>query len=488
MHRAARVAGLSLNALDSIRYRYPEVWQDLLDAARRRCEALIDAAPIVAAQQEPENDRGLTPATRKKIRDATAILICGATVGEAAGEMQVSESAVHFWRSSYPGYWRTALAQALAIARRIVRLLDKSGAAPPDPAAFLKLVAAGDRWRGVASRAAAIAAPDPNKPLSGAMTLPEFYAAYYRLILEARGARTGTFDGYETALRLWAKYSGNPALKDVDQRTCAAFVAGVTKRRGKSGEPISPNTIRKACCELQGILDKAGPRGRHNRLGAGLVADVPYIERPRSRPKLPTDLFTLAEIGQWLGACHVAKLPELPNVAARTWWSALVRFLWNSGVRIGSALALEWRMIQPIDGQPGAYANLPGDCYKGGNPHRIYLNAAALAAAEEVRPCGSVKLFPWNYTATCLQRSRKSLLTGAGIPRERQFGFHGLRKALATELAPRNALLAQQQLGHAAMAVTRQHYVDPIAVASVMENLPQPVAVESGHQSVVSGQ
>jgi integrase len=72
-----------------------------------------------------------------------------------------------------------------------------------------------------------------------------------------------------------------------------------------------------------------------------------------------------------------------------------------------------------------------------------------------------------------LQRARRRVLAATGIPPARQFGFHGLRRTLLTWLASENGMIASIVAGHAG-GVTQQFYVNPSAVAALMDRVPQP--------------
>ena len=56
---------------------------------------------------------------------------------------------------------------------------------------------------------------------------------------------------------------------------------------GRKGQPISPNTIRKHCTQLQAVIVKAGPRSHeiHRRRAQSLIPEVPFFEKPRKHEK-----------------------------------------------------------------------------------------------------------------------------------------------------------------------------------------------------------
>ena len=332
--------------------------------------------------------------------------------------------------------------------------------------------------------------PSSGGSLCPTMSLCEFFEAYFcPVYLEAVKVKPTTVNEYRTAIGRWAEITGDPPLSQIDARLAAKFVAADARKPGRRGERISPNTIRKHCVELQMILKLAGPRSRDCRLAAtedGLFGfdqyrrprSAPWFNPPPVRDKLPTDCFTLDEIRAWLAACEHATRPAGLGFAPGLWWQCLVRFLYNSGLRIGSALDLRRAWVHQKDGI--SWAEIPSDSYKQGRPHLIYLAESALAALSALPTSDLV--FPWPHTHVHLQHCRISLLKHAGLPPDRLFGFHGLRKALASQLWQHNRQAAALQLGHADGKVTEQSYAAPwvlgqslgALIGPAMEKIEQP--------------
>jgi integrase len=323
---------------------------------------------------------------------------------------------------------------------------------------------------------------DPADPLRKAklspeMTLTEFYWSYYRPVcMEARGVKALTMYETEVSLKYWRDFTGDPQVGKITGLECANFVKSLNSLPGKGGEgSISPNTVRKHCKAIQALFDKLAPRGKENRLGTGLLADVPYLELPRARPKPPEDSFTVEEIGRWIEIANSAHLPNIMGIRPGAWWRSLILFCFNSGLRIGTVLELKWSMLE------GNCLNVPGEIYKGGNAHRFYLSAHALAAIEPLRnlPGRPEKIFANPYKGQGpLQRIRLKMFKAADIPKTRRFGFHGLRKSAATEIARVNPEGARLLLGHSSLRTTIGHYIHPSLQAEVFQSLPQPVRVK----------
>lgn len=66
------------------------------------------------------------------------------------------------------------------------------------------------------------------------------------------------------------------------------------------------------------------------------------------------------------------------------------------------------------------------------------------------------------------------MLKASNIPEAHRYGFHALRKSMATELAKINPYIAQAALGHMSLLTTMNHYVNPQAMTDALKNLPQP--------------
>ena len=314
--------------------------------------------------------------------------------------------------------------------------------------------------------------------LSPAMTLSEFHAAYILPVCRtAAGRAEGTLRIDRTALGLWAAITGDPPLERIDQFTCSRFVAELRKRPGHSGaERISPNTVRKHCVHLQMMLDRAGPRSRANRLGQSLLDDVPYLERPKKRYKPAVDSLSLAEMARWLDVCSQAGLPrKLRGFDAETYWRALILFTYNTGLRIDTVMCLTRPMLDRD------WLTVPPEIYKGGSHGgQFFVNRFALAALATVRQTRYEQFFPWPRwpaSASWLQAYRRRQWAAAGIDRP-GVGFHGLRKALTSWIAPQNPMLAKMVCGHSSGDVTQDCYVHPRVVEQIMQRVPQPGCLE----------
>ncbi|MFZ5832952.1 MAG: tyrosine-type recombinase/integrase [Planctomycetota bacterium] len=334
-------------------------------------------------------------------------------------------------------------------------------------------------WQPPPADIAAADSVDPGE-LGPHLTLTRFYESWVLpRFRNLRGCSQETIEQDRDSLRLWAQYTGDPTLAEIGEATCELFVESLTLRcRPGTTQPISPNTIRKHCTHLQLMLDLAGPKTRRHRKTARLLADPPYLERPAARSKSPRDAFTFEEICTWLAGCELATdCRNTGTIPAAAWHRALILFCYNTGIRLGAALQATWSML---DRNHQGWISLPAEICKGGKqPQDVYVNRAAREALQSIRLPGQELLLPWvGYpeSNSWLHRSRRLIQEAAGLPEHRRFGWHGLRKALGTWLAPRNWMLASIVLGHRGGNITRDHYVCPDTVGPLLEELPQPVA------------
>lgn len=354
------------------------------------------------------------------------------------------------------------------------------------------------------------AAPDPHQVrlrlyveadlgqtdhLSPATTFSQFYSQYFRPICLIGRRAKKTIADYDAAVALFVLLVGDPPLGKLDTLTCKMFVDLAAETPGKRrGTKRSPATIRKQAIYLQTILNTAGPQTKQNpdapaakglfgRDGQGDLRPVPFFRRPDlADGDEPKGCYELAEVEAWIAACRTARKP---NPAAARWHETLIRCLWNTDLRIGTALALQRQWVQRLEAGD-AVAKIPKRSYKQGcrkkGPILVYLSPAALAAIDGAP--GSDCCWHWPHSIEHLHAIRREIQTAAGISAERKaFGFHGLRRAGLTELYLRDPEAARLQAGHRDLTTTVGHYVqakvlgESLArqVRAAHADLPQPI-------------
>jgi len=318
--------------------------------------------------------------------------------------------------------------------------------------------------------------PPVSSGLSPDTTLSELFDRYFLPVyLRSTMADPKTIAEYRTAIRLWCKFVWDPPLRLIDNAACAAFVFEDLNRENE--KPISPNTVRKHLTHLQMVLHAAGPQTKQYPWAAsqyGLFGDDPFgrpktspwFIKPPEREKPAEDGLTLDEIGRLLDVCPTAIKPAIPECPAPLWWRMLLLFGYNTGLRRGSLLALRRSWIQPF--ADAGLLSLPGRASKKKLPKLIYVNPEAMAALEQM-PTGDL-VFPWTESMASFNRYRRQLWEAAEVPPAHK--FHGLRKAIGSELYAIDPKAAQLQLGHQSERTTRRSYVcNAAAAASLAENV-----------------
>jgi len=311
------------------------------------------------------------------------------------------------------------------------------------------------------------------------MTLAEFYKAYVQPVCLVHAAKRN-LDQYEQSLAYWVEFTGDPPLSAIDDYTVSRFLQELKKLPGRGKRPLADNTVRKHCVHVQYVLDRAGPRSRHNPQGQRLIDEVPILQKPSLVIDEVSDNFTLQEIAWWLEAAETAIAPVLRGCSPGDFWRSLTLFTYNIGFRLQTLLALRWEWIYEEEfGRTRKWIKVPPEAIKKKRGRSFYLNHAAgeaLNLVRQVTPSQALagRIFPWPHCESYLQASRRAMLAESKIPVSRHFGFHGLRKAFATELAQINDAAASMALGHSQRNVTRDHYLNKRVMAEAMDKLPQP--------------
>lgn len=313
--------------------------------------------------------------------------------------------------------------------------------------------------------------PPPDEPsnrLSADLRLREFWSRYVvPVVATSCNWNPKTLAAYGEGVNYWTELTNDLAIGAIDLFETSEFVKGMRLQPGRAAEFMSTASIRKHCATVQRMLCIAGPSQRRSkkdlrRFGAGIISTIPWIEAPEPDDNLPNGDFTHEEVLAILAACPQMTRPRGRRIAPGVWWDSLVKFLCATGLRIGTAMAIEWSMIK------GEMLVIPGAIAKKRRPQIKYLHPSVAASIERLR--GSSQLvFPFPNWPNAggvrnLQRHREKLVALAGLPEERQFGFHGFRKYHATELFQSAGLeSAAASLNHRDGATTLASYVNHVA-------------------------
>lgn len=312
--------------------------------------------------------------------------------------------------------------------------------------------------------------PDDTS-LSPQITLTQlFYRWFLPICLEGENAADGTIEEYSTSMAYWAELTKDPPLVQISEFTIAEFKKALPKvqwRRGPLGSlrPLMPHTIAKHLKNVRAVLRRAGPTRDPDKPGKALLPEVPHIRvsKPRCLPKRPFEL----AIARQLGA-QTARLPatdKMPAAVASRWWLALISVLYFTGVRIGTALKLEWWMVQSrVDGH---WLSIPGSIIdKTHKPLEKFLTAEAFVALAALRTDQEKLMLPWPHCRRYLSTMHEDVLQGTlcGIAECDRLSFQAWRRMHGVEMARVGARLgikiAAAALDHEDERTTRASYVD----------------------------
>jgi integrase len=164
------------------------------------------------------------------------------------------------------------------------------------------------------------------------------------------------------------------------------------------------------------------------------------------------------------------------NVKPAEWWRALLVVAYNCGMRRRTLFGLKWR---DVDFRK-RLITVSADISKSRKRQIIPMNGVVTAHLKAIqrRPEEYVFHCGWNW-----QRYRMGLFklqSLAGIDKAERFQLHRLRKTCATVLWAKDPGAAQLMLGHASLAIARDHYVNaPSALVHASEAMPQPAWSET---------
>ncbi len=398
------------------------------------------------------------------IRQVAALLAAGKTHAEIIAELELLPNTIPEWQMRYRPLWEAEVAHAMNTAAAIIRQLAGTDAILEDPSAYYRQAAAAERW----CRRAGV----PLFKVSEAPTLTSFFRDYYEP-MRLSDVCSGTMKVYQESLRKWTLFTGDPPLATITPLVLARFRDYLQRMKGKDRvSRYSATSVRKILAHIQWVLDKAGPPGPRNRDAADLIATVPWIRLPRlelKEPRIVSD--------EQLSAVYLATAcmdrPRLPGIRPPAWWKAILVFLFNTGLRRGTVFRLHMNAVDWAN----ATLTVPADSIKSRRTHVLPLNTSVIDHLRAIRTNREL-LFPWPHGLLApFYREWHRLLSAAGIPRADHFGFHDIRRTLATRLWVESPAAAQLVLGHVAVSTTIRHYVNGRnIVADALGSLAQPAA------------
>lgn len=281
------------------------------------------------------------------------------------------------------------------------------------------------------------------------------------------------------------------SLGRLSQEQMQVAVRQMDKQRGVSVR-LEDLSERLVVSHLRWLLDrKLSPATVNNRRGYFLTlwrhayrreytqinpykADVPCVQGVKKKPRA----WSLEQIDTMLQQAQIAR-PRM-GFGPRH-WSALIKLLCYTGLRIRAALELNRSdlhgriLIVPPEIQKDReemVIRLPGDFAN---------ELVALPRPVESRYGRRLheRLIPWPWSFDHLQdKFRDYILLPAGLPNHRQLKFHAFRRTVATVIAAKHGKeAARDALGHSTISMTERYLADPILIDADLPGRVHPMDV-----------
>jgi integrase/recombinase XerD len=192
-----------------------------------------------------------------------------------------------------------------------------------------------------------------------------------------------------------------------------------------------------------------------------LVDQFPELPPMRVPERIPR-AYTAADLDRLLE--YFAGIDgQVADVSASSWWSSLVRVLFETGGRITETLSAEWTDLD-LDART---ILLRAENRKARTRDIVREISTETAATLSARRRQTGRVWPWGMTDKYLWAVFKRHCGRAGVTYRR--GFHAIRKASCSYTAAAGGD-ATALADHADAATTRRHYLDP-AIVKVESNL-----------------
>lgn len=264
--------------------------------------------------------------------------------------------------------------------------------------------------------------------------------------LRMLGASAGAIQQYDVAINAFEKYLGRRATAaDLTEDTLSLFV----RKSLETG--LSITTCRMRCKYLLTLWRFAIRRKIIEDDGG-----CSYFRLPKEPRRLPR-AWTESEMEQIVKSARLAP-GRFMGVEAGKWWPALILVMYDTGLRLSSALAIELAHIDFTE----KMLRLPAENVKNLTEQYFRLHDQTIEAILDTIPPTRKLLFPWPLTSHDAMYGRlRKILRRAGLPFTRKDLFHKFRRTCASHLARLvGESLAIQQLGHQD-GRTIKRYVDP---------------------------
>ena len=309
---------------------------------------------------------------------------------------------------------------------------------------------------------------EPAPPaLSADMTLSEFFGVFFRPVwLAGRRADRLTHRAHGESIDWWVRLTGDPPLRQIDDCTAARFLVELAAQPGRGGRPLSDHTLAKHRRHLQTVLDLTGPRGKTCRRGQKLLAEPPYLEPVAVETVVAKGHFSVPQIERIVRATRIMTTPRVDGVQAPDWWRAIIITAYYTGLRIGTLRRLEFAWLI------GEQLRIPGAAAKQKKSQTQFVHPRALEAIQNIRTARRL-IFECSHGSWWIDKLHRRIQAAAGLAECDRWGWHGYRRAHATDLAMIDVEAARLSLNHSQLETTRRHYIAPRVTKRAIKKLPE---------------
>lgn len=286
-------------------------------------------------------------------------------------------------------------------------------------------------------------------------TWADFRKDYEKRIAEGMDPRTR--DLVAQALGAFERLVKPVKMVGIKTQTIDDFIRKRCQEPGKKkASTVSPATVNKDLRHLKSAMNVA-------------VEWRDLKELPRFRmlkePKKLVTYVTGEHFAAIYHACDEARLPSRLPYPAGDWWRGLLAMAYMTGWRISELLAFRRADLDLDEG----YAITLAEDNKGDRDDKVKLHPFVI---EHLKKLASFEplVFPWPHDRRTLDDEFDRIQKAAGINLTcrrrhehteacRYYGFHDLRRAFATQNAPRLTADALQKLMRHKSYTTTQRYI-----------------------------
>ena len=246
-------------------------------------------------------------------------------------------------------------------------------------------------------------------------------------------------------------------LSRITQRDIDRFISLRQQEPGRFGS-LAINSVVKELKIISTALRQA-KRWKY-------LDEVPEVQMPRIEKRQPSYI-SQDEFQEMYKAAAEMTSPKIPGVDPADYWRALITFLYLTGWRIGSSVALRWDQIEETD--QGVVVYSPAEQNKGKRDVQSILHPEVVRHLTPLREAKSATVFAYVEFRWQVRQFRTLQERAAIEPRFKRegqwYGFHDFRRGLATNnVANLNTMELMQAMQHRDLA-TSQDLLETVSAA-----------------------